>query len=64
MCFIPLTNTVLDVYEMNPLKIRNLLAHEFDFHGFSRYGGGAFHGIMPLNLSFKNHDASLFHLIK
>ena len=46
MCFIPLTNVVFHVYGMNPLKIKMLLTHDFDFNGFSRYGGRAFYGIM------------------
>ena len=32
---------------MNPLNNEINLIHDFDFHGFSRYGGGAFAGIMP-----------------
>ena len=47
MCFIKLTNIVFDMLGMNPLKIKILLTHDFDFNGFSRYGRGAFFGIMP-----------------
>ena len=52
MCVILLTNIVFDGYGMNPLKIKILLTHDFDFNGFSQYGGGAFYGIMPIKQTF------------
>ena len=34
-------------------KIKFLLTYYFDFHGFSRYGGEMFAGIMPTDVSLK-----------
>ena len=39
---------------MNPVQIKILLTHDFDFNGFSRYGRGAFYGIMPMCLYLSN----------
>ena len=36
------------MYGINPIKIENILMHDFDFHGFSRYGEGRFMVLCPL----------------
>ena len=58
MFFIQLALTIIsniefDLYGMNPLKIKILLTHNFDFNEFLGYGGGAFYCIKPF--CFNDH---------